>query len=72
MAAFSLLRDETKILVFQSKIIPAGAYINYNAYSSQRFLDNPYQYTIRNGDERMSYVRVYERKSTDSYLELVN
>jgi hypothetical protein len=59
LGAVTLQRDTNKMVVFTSKINPAGALIGYNLYASGQIQTNLDKVKIKPEDHHRSYFKVF-------------
>ena len=68
----TLNRDTNKIVAFHSKVTPAGAYVNYNAYACSQISKDEDNYKIKEEDKNTAFFKVYDRETIESPLVMVN
>ena len=68
----TLRRDTNKILAFMSKVTPAGAYVNYNAYASGQLERHEGNFKIKDEDKHRASLKVFVKESFDAPLKLEN
>ena len=61
LGATTLKRTPSKVLVFHSKVSPAGAYVGYNSYASLAFQRSAEQFKVKDKDHHRSFFKVFEK-----------
>ena len=69
----TLHRDQSKIVVFLSKIVPKGAYIRYDSYASGSQLSMENQdFKIKDQNNHRAHFKVLQRLTPQSNMVQIN